>query len=94
MRSVGVVTVGRSDYGIYRPVLAAIQESEELELQLFVTGAHTSTEFGRTIGEIESDGFPVTEIVEMLLANDSPAAVATSMGLGTIGFAPTRNWRF
>lgn len=87
MRSVGIVTVGRSDYGIYRPVLKAIQESSELELMLFVTGAHTSPEFGRTIGEIEADGFEASEIVEMLLSNDSPAAVATSMGLGTIGFA-------
>jgi UDP-hydrolysing UDP-N-acetyl-D-glucosamine 2-epimerase len=84
---VAVITVGRSDYGIYRPILAAIQASSELQLALFVTGAHTSLEFGRTMGEIEADGFPITEVVEMLLSNDSPAAVATSMGLGTIGFA-------
>jgi UDP-hydrolysing UDP-N-acetyl-D-glucosamine 2-epimerase len=87
MRSIGVVTVGRSDYGIYRPVLRAIQESPDLELQLFASGAHTSPEFGRTIGEIEADGFAVTDVVEMLLSNDSPASIATSMGLGTIGFA-------
>jgi UDP-hydrolysing UDP-N-acetyl-D-glucosamine 2-epimerase len=87
MRSVGVVTVGRSDYGIYRPILNAIQQSNDLELMLFVTGAHTSPEFGRTIDEIKSEGFVPTEVVEMLLSNDSPAAIATSMGLGTVGFA-------
>lgn len=88
MRSVGVVTVGRSDYGIYRPLLQRIvNDSDHLELQLFVTGAHTSPEFGRTIREIESDGFQPTELVEMLLSSDSPTAIATSMGLGTVGFA-------
>lgn len=87
MRTVGVITVGRSDYGIYRPILKALQKSSDLELALFVTGAHTSLEFGRTLSEIEGDGIPITEIVEMSLSSDSPAAVSTSMGLGTIGFA-------
>lgn len=87
MRTVGVVTVGRSDYGIYRPILKEIHQSSDLELMLYVTGAHTSPEFGRTISEIESDGFVPMEVVEMLLSNDSPTAIATSMGLGTVGFA-------
>ena len=87
MRTVGVVTVSRSDYGIYLPVLRRIQADPELELHLMVSGMHLSPEFGMTIKTIEADGFHVDERVEMLLSSDSPEGVAKAMGLGTIGFA-------
>lgn len=87
MRTLGVVTVGRSDYGIYLPVLREIQRNPDLRLRLIVSGTHLSPEFGLTVNEIEADGFEVSERVEMLLSSDTPQGIATSMGLGTIGFA-------
>jgi UDP-hydrolysing UDP-N-acetyl-D-glucosamine 2-epimerase len=87
MRTVGVVTVGRSDYGLLVPLLRAIEADPTLRLRLFVSGAHLSPEFGRTESEIEADGFAIAERVEMLLSSDAPSGVATSMGIGTIGFA-------
>jgi UDP-hydrolysing UDP-N-acetyl-D-glucosamine 2-epimerase len=87
MRTVAVVTVGRSDYGIYLPILRAIQADAELRLHLIVSGAHLSPEFGMTVGAIEADGFEVAERVEVLLSSDSPEGTATSMGLGLIGFS-------
>ena len=83
---IGVVTVARSDYSIYYPLLKRIEEDSELELFLIVTGAHLSPEFGMTVQAIEEDGFK-TERVEMLLSSDSPEGISKSMGLGTIGFA-------
>lgn len=87
LRTIGVVTTSRADYGYYRPLLHRIREDPELELQLFVTGMHLAPEFGLTVRDIEADGFPIAERVEMLLASDTPEAIAKSMGLGTIGFA-------
>jgi UDP-hydrolysing UDP-N-acetyl-D-glucosamine 2-epimerase len=87
MRTIGVVTVARSDYGIYRPVLQAIQDDPDLHLQLFVGGMHLSPEFGRTVEAIEEDDFEIAERVEMLLSSHAPEGIAKSMGLGTIGFA-------
>ena len=87
MRTIGVVTVGRSDYGIYLPVLRKIQADPELKLHLIVAGMHLSPEFGLTAKTIEEDGFKIAERVEMLLSSDTPEGVAKSMGLGTIGFA-------
>jgi len=81
------VTVSRSDYGIYLPVLRQIRQQPELRLQLIVAGMHLSPEFGLTADAIAEDGFTIDERVEMLLASDSPEGVAKSMGLGTIGFA-------
>lgn len=88
-RTIGVVTVGRSDFGIYLPVLRRIRNDADLRLRLFVSGAHLSAAHGRTVDEIERQGFEVHQRVQMLLADDSPAAVAQSLGLGVLGFAQT-----
>ena len=87
MITIGVVTVARSDYGIYLPVLRKIQSDAELRLHLIVAGMHLSPEFGLTVNAIEADGFEISERVEMLLSSDTPEGIAKSMGLGTIGFA-------
>jgi len=87
VRTVGVVTVSRSDYGAYLPVLRRIQEEPGLALHLIVAGMHLSPEFGLTIRSIEADGFDVSERVEMLLSSDTPEGISKSMGMGLIGFA-------
>lgn len=87
MRTIGVVTVARSDYGIYIPVLRAIAADPALQLHLIVTGMHLSPEFGSSIDLIRADDFPVGDRFEMLLSSDTPAGIVKSMGLGTIGFA-------
>ena len=61
MRTIGVVTTSRADYGAYRPVMRAIQNDPELRLLLFVSGTHLSAEHGLTIREIEADGFEISE---------------------------------
>src|SRR3989338_7622267 len=87
MRKIAVVTGTRAEYGLLYWVIKGIQEDSDLELQLIVTGMHLSPEFGLTVKEIEKDGIPIAERVEMLLSSDTEVAVATSMGLGMIGFA-------
>lgn len=86
-RTIGVLTTGRWDYGICQPILRAIEESSDLDLQLFVTGAHLSPEFGNTIDEIRADGFEVTDTVEILLSSDSPEGVGKAAGLASLGFS-------
>lgn len=88
MRSIGVVTGARSEYGLLFPVLKAISAESALSLKLFVTGMHLSPDFGLTVREIERD-FEITERVEMLLASDTPEAISKSTGIGMIGFAQT-----
>ena len=87
MRRVAVVTVARSDYGIYKSILHAIRMDQELELSLLVGGMHLSPEFGNTVTDIESDDFEIAAKIEMLLSSDSGEGVAKSIGLGVLGFA-------
>jgi UDP-hydrolysing UDP-N-acetyl-D-glucosamine 2-epimerase len=87
LRTIGVVSVARSDYGIYLPILKKIQADPELDLHILAGGMHLSPEFGMTVEAFATDGFTVGECIEMLLSSDSPEGIAKSMGLGLIGFS-------
>ncbi len=87
MRRICVVTGTRAEYGLLYWIIKGIHEGPGLELQLIATGMHLSHEFGLTVREIEKDGFPIAEKVEMLLSSDTETSIAISMGLGMIGFA-------
>jgi UDP-hydrolysing UDP-N-acetyl-D-glucosamine 2-epimerase len=87
MRTVGVVTVARSDYGIYRPVLRALERRDDVRVQLYVGGMHLLQRFGLTVTEIERDGFAIAERVDFLGSGDAPADIAAGIGRGVIAFA-------
>jgi GDP/UDP-N,N'-diacetylbacillosamine 2-epimerase (hydrolysing) len=87
MRKICVVTGSRADYDLLRGVMEKIQESTVLQLQLAVTGAHLSPEFGLTVKIIEADGFCIIRKIEMLISSDTSASIAKSTGIGIIGFA-------
>ena len=86
MKTICVVTGTRAEYGLLRWLMEGIRQSPELTLQVIVTGAHLSPEFGLTYRDIEADGFVIDRKVEMLLSSDTSVGVAKSMGLAMIGF--------
>jgi UDP-hydrolysing UDP-N-acetyl-D-glucosamine 2-epimerase len=87
LRSIGVITVSRSDWGHLRSVLEAIRSTSGLTLALMVAGMHLEPDFGHTIREIEAEGWPVAARIPMAETDDAPAGVAASTGKGVEGFA-------
>lgn len=82
-----IATATRAEYGLLKPLIVAIQKEKEWQLQLLVTGAHLSPEFGLTYKIIEKDGFKIDKKVEMLLSADTATSIVKSMGLGMMGYA-------
>ena len=68
------ITAIRSEYFLQRPILRAIVDHPELELELVVTGAHLSPLHGHTVKDIEADGFPIVARIENLIYSDRDAA--------------------
>jgi GDP/UDP-N,N'-diacetylbacillosamine 2-epimerase (hydrolysing) len=68
------ITAIRSEYFLQRPILRAIVDHPELELELVVTGAHLSPLHGYTVKDIEADGFPIVARIENLIYSDRDAA--------------------
>lgn len=86
-RKIAVVTTSRADYGhLYWP-LRALGERADVDLKLIVLGAHLSSEFGKTVSEIEKDGFPIAARVECLLSSDSDVGMAKTIGVAVLGLA-------
>lgn len=88
-RRICVVTGSRAEYGLLRWVIDELHTDPEIELQLVVTGMHLAPEFGLTWKEIERDGYPIAERVEMLDPSDTPKGIARSIGRGIAGFGDT-----
>ncbi len=87
MRTVGLVTTSRSDWGILRPVAAALRRRSDLQLRIIAGGMHLCPSFGHTVDQVLADGFEVAHRLAYLQPGDSPRAVAESMGAGVSAFA-------
>jgi len=72
-KTIGVCTFARSEYSCILPVLWAITGDPSLELQLIVGGSHLTA--GRSVEQIEKDGFPISERIDFAITSDSPEAI-------------------
>ncbi|MBN2376717.1 MAG: UDP-N-acetylglucosamine 2-epimerase (hydrolyzing) [Sedimentisphaerales bacterium] len=79
-RRIAVVTGTRAEYGIFQPVLKAIDNHPRLELQLIVTGMHLLKKFGFTVNDIQNDGWKITARVK--LQNEIDNVIGQSRGMG------------
>ena len=87
MRRIAIVTVGRSDYSYWKPILDEIGRRNDVEAKIIAGDAHFLSEFGNTAGVIEADGRNVDAKVDTGRENDSPLAVARSTGTAVAAFA-------
>lgn len=87
LKKAAVVTATRAEYGILKNVIDKIEKSKRLELCLLVTGTHLIAEYGLTVREIEQDGYPIAEKIEILMASDTAVSVSKTMGVTMLSFA-------
>lgn len=87
MRKILVVTVGRSDYSVYRSVMNRIAVEPELHYELLVTGGHLAARSGNTISEIISDSRPIAAKIPLPETLEDPSAMADAMGVAMSGAA-------
>ena len=91
MKKICIVTGTRAEYGLLKPLIDKVNKDKNKELQLLVTGMHLSPEFGLTYKEIEKDGYPIMDKIEMLLSSDTSIGITKSMGIAIISFSECFN---
>ncbi len=89
MRRIAVVTGIRSEYSLLYPVMKAIDEHPDLELNVVVTGAHLADSYGYTVKEIEEDGFKIADRIESLLDANSASSRVKSVAVQLMGLVQT-----
>lgn len=80
MKRIAVITGTRAEYGIFKPVLQAIETNPRLKLSLIVVGMHLAAEFGYTVKEIDNDHFKIDSKIDVLHLKDTGVAMARSIG--------------
>ncbi len=87
MKRIGVFTATRAEYGLLRPVLAALEQSQALDHRLIVAGTHLSPRHGATLAEIEADGRRADARVPAALVGDDGPSIAADMAATLAGCA-------
>ena len=80
-RQITIFTSTRAEYGLLRRVVLEIQQSQDLDLRLLVSGTHLVSDQGYTIEEIQSDGIEEIECIDIKLNDDSAKGICASMGM-------------
>lgn len=85
-RRVCVVLVDRANYGRLKPVMEAIRDHPQLQLQLVAGGTMVLERFGRAVDLLRRDGFHVDGEVYMELEGSTPISMAKSVGFGVVEY--------
>lgn len=80
MKKICFVTAARSEYGLLKYLIKKIDNANNLELQVVVTGGHLLKEQGHTIDQIYQDGIDISAIVNCDLDYTTQEAISASMG--------------
>lgn len=88
-RLVLAVTGIRSEYDIMSSVFHSIDNHPELDLNVVVTGAHLSENYGNTINEIKKDGFKIVDRIESLLSGNTESLRVKGLGIQLQGLVQT-----
>src|ERR1700689_5062559 len=86
-RKVCVVLVDRANYGRLKPVMQAIVERPELDLQVICSGTMVLERFQQPVDVVREDGFRVDGEVYMELEGSTPTTMAKSIGFGMVEFS-------
>jgi len=81
-RKLAIFTGNRAEYSMQYPILKAISVDERLQYYLLVSGAHLKDDFGKSLQEIEKDGFSIEAKIEIDMPHDSLHSTALAIGSG------------
>lgn len=86
-RRITVVLVDRANYGRMKPVMQAIKEHPDLELQVLCAGTMVLERFDMPSNVVKSDGFNVDSEIYIELEGSTPGTMAKSLGFSIIEFS-------
>lgn len=79
MKKIAVITAARSEYGLLKWIMKALEASDKFELQLIVTGAHLMNSQGHTVDYITEDGFKIDYTIECSIEPETKQDIVNTM---------------
>ena len=71
MKKIGVVSVGRSDFGLLFPLINELKKNNHLSIKFFAAAGHYSKFSGETVNEITKKGIKVDYKIKCSINDDS-----------------------
>ncbi|MDB6003620.1 MAG: UDP-N-acetylglucosamine 2-epimerase protein [Prosthecobacter sp.] len=90
-KKIAVVLVNRANYARMKPVMQALQQEPEVDMQTICAGSMLLDRYGNARNVVEADGFPVDAEVYLQLEGSVPITMVKSIGLAVIEFASEFN---
>lgn len=87
MKKISIVTATRAEYGILRPLILKLNQDNDLNMQLLVTGMHLEEKYGYTKNEIDRDGVPIFKCIPILEEGNSEYDISITIANAIRGFA-------
>ena len=84
MRNICVVVTARPSYSRIKTALQAIQDHNQLNLQLVVAASALLDRYGNAVNFMERDGFPIKAKVFNVLEGENLTAAAKTTGIGIL----------
>lgn len=85
--NIGILTSSRADFGIYLPLLKALDIDSNYNLEIIAFGTHCDRRFGNTVSEIEAEGFSSIHKLDSTIQDDTPAGISRSYAETALQFA-------
>ena len=71
-----IVTVGRLDWNIWKPILKKIKTNKKIDLKILATGMHYEPQYGNSYKEIYEDGFNIDLKIRQNFSDSSPKGIS------------------
>lgn len=86
-KKIAVVLVNRANYARMKPVMQALQQEPNIDMQTICAGSMLLDRYGCARNVVAADGFPVESEVYLQLEGSVPITMVKSIGLAVIEFA-------
>lgn len=86
-RRVALVSGSRADYGLMKWVIHELANCDDINLDVYATGAHLSKQFGSTLSELRNDGCKNVNEVAILKDDFGEENMAKVYGVAAVEFS-------
>ena len=90
-KKIAVVLVNRANYARMKPVMQALQQQPDVDMQTICAGSMLLDRYGNARNVVAADGFNVDAEVYLQLEGSVPITMVKSIGLAVIEFASEFN---
>ena len=74
-KNIFIISTGRSDYGLLKPLIISLNKSKKISSRLIITGTHLSHFHGMTIKEVLKDKLNIYKKIKITLPKDDSYSI-------------------